>query len=89
MALIRPALRATLNAVFALAATRGIASVRWAVASLADEVGLATFAVDFEVDLEAPELPIRDFFVTAIVISPRKWIFELPTQTLLHAACQI
>jgi hypothetical protein len=75
MALIRPALRATLNAVFALAATRGLASVRWAVASLADEVGLAIFVVDLEVDLEVRELPTRDFFVTAIVISPQEMDF--------------
>lgn len=37
----------------------------------ADATGLA-FVVDFLVDLLEALLPIRDFFVTAIVDSPRK-----------------
>ncbi|MGA7244340.1 MAG: hypothetical protein WBX19_14215 [Terracidiphilus sp.] len=79
--------RATLNAVFALAATRGFASVLWAVASLVAEVGLVTLAVDFEVDLEAPELLIKDFFVIAIVISPRKMDFRIAYANLHCMLC--
>lgn len=68
--------RATRNVVFALAVARGFASTALVVASLAADVGLTALAVDFfEVDLEAEELLIRDFLVTAIGISPRKWIF--------------
>lgn len=44
---------------------------RLAVASLAAVAGLATFTLDFDFDLEAGLLLIKDFFVTAIVISPR------------------
>ena len=56
----------------ALVVAKGFARmVRLAVASFAAAAGLAVFACDFEVDLEAAELLIKDFFVIAIVISPK------------------
>lgn len=53
----------------------GLARIfRLAVASLAAATGLEDFGLVFEVDLEAVELLIKDFFVTAIGFPPWIWL---------------
>jgi hypothetical protein len=60
---------------FAVVIPTGLArTLRLAVASLAAAAGFATFfVVDFDLDWEAGLLLIKDFFVIAIVISPRNF----------------
>jgi hypothetical protein len=59
-----------------------------AVANLAAAAGLATFTLDFDFDLEAGLLLIKDFFVIAIVFSPRVKL-NFVTPLVVHLVCQI
>jgi hypothetical protein len=50
-----------------------LATVCTAVASFAAATGPLAFVVDFLADFLEELLPIRDFFVIAIVVSPQIW----------------
>ncbi|MGA9585483.1 MAG: hypothetical protein WBQ95_09160 [Terracidiphilus sp.] len=58
---------------------------RDAVASFAAATGPLAFGLDFLVDFLEELLLIRDFFVIAIVVSPRIW--NLNFFTPLYSAC--
>jgi hypothetical protein len=65
-----------------------LASLLLADASFAAAAGAATLRVEFEVDFEVELLLIKDFFVIAIVVSPKIWIQTALRLTILQAACQ-
>lgn len=65
------------------------ASLWLAVASFAAAAGLETLALDFDVDLVAELLLIKDFFVIAMChIPPKIWI-QTALRLMLHVVCQI